>query len=105
MSDSESDDYDVGTDEGKVRACIWASQKKLFVSAAKILLRLGFTSMEALVCIKETDLERSDLPIGQIRLVMKSVGQTFMATETVNTRQDRAGVSDPSPVDDVWTTR
>ncbi|CAC5422338.1 unnamed protein product [Mytilus coruscus] len=62
----------------------WAEAKKLSEATASTLLQLGFDSLEALALLTQDDLSKSKLPIGQQKLLIKSVRQTFLQSEEEN---------------------
>ena len=58
----------------------WAAGKKLSESTVNELINLGFTSMDALSLLSPDDLIESEILIGQKRLLIKSVKETFPST-------------------------
>ncbi|CAC5355477.1 unnamed protein product [Mytilus coruscus] len=62
----------------------WAEAKKLSEATASTLLQLGYDSLEALALLTQDDLSKSKLPIGQQKLLIKSVRQTFLQSEEEN---------------------
>ncbi|CAC5425464.1 unnamed protein product [Mytilus coruscus] len=62
----------------------WAEAKKLSEATASTILQLGFDSLEALALLTQEDLSKSKLPIGQQKLLIKSVRQTFFQSEEEN---------------------
>ncbi|CAC5397415.1 unnamed protein product [Mytilus coruscus] len=62
----------------------WTEAKKLSEATASTLLQLGFDSLEALALLTQEELTKSKLPIGQQKLLIKSVRQTFLQSEEVN---------------------
>ena len=49
------------------------------------LLTLGFDSQEALALLTSDDLSKSKMPVGQMKLLLKAIQQTFSSTVTVQT--------------------
>jgi len=60
------------------RVKIWAERKKISLEAINVLFTLGYSSMEAPACLTQEDLCNSEIKIGQQRLIMKAVKQTFI---------------------------
>jgi hypothetical protein len=73
MSDNEMTDVD--------RVKTWAAAKKLNDATAAAIISLGFDSMEALSLISAEDLTKSKITIGQQKLLLKAVRQTFISTD------------------------
>jgi len=66
------------------RVKIWAERKKISLEAIRVLFTLGYSSMEALACLAQEDLCNSEIKIGQQRLIMKAVKQTFIQGKCVD---------------------
>ncbi|CAC5414227.1 unnamed protein product [Mytilus coruscus] len=65
------DDENTMSDIEKVKA--WAAAKKLSEATAAAILTLGFDSLEAVSLISPEDLNKSKIPIGQIKMLMRAV--------------------------------
>lgn len=74
MADSDSE---VEVTRGEAAVKKWAAMKKLSPKTADKLLELGYDSMEALSLLAEDDLSEANIPIGQIKLLLHSLKQTF----------------------------
>ena len=57
----------------------WTAAKKL--SEAEAVISLGFDSMEAVSLISPEGLGKSKIPVGQIKMLMKAVKQTFLSED------------------------
>ena len=62
----------------------WAAEKKLSESTVNELINLGFTSMDALSLLSPDDLIESEILIGQKRLLIKSVKETFPSHKQIH---------------------
>ena len=83
MSDSDSEgDIAINrstlSDADKVR--LWASTKKLSASTISELISLGFDSMEALALLEAEDVSSGCIPVGQKKLLLFAIKQTFSAS-------------------------
>ena len=67
------------------RVTLWGKGKKLSSTTISQLLTLGFDSLEALVLLTSDDLSKSKMPVGQTKLLLKAIQQTFCSTVTVQT--------------------
>lgn len=56
----------------------WAEFKHLNKRSIQCLLDLGFECMDAIAFLGPEDLVDSDMPIGQTKLLLRTVAQTFM---------------------------
>ncbi|XP_063402490.1 uncharacterized protein LOC134686719 [Mytilus trossulus] len=65
------------------RVLTWADAKKLSEATANAVISLGFDSMEALALLEGEDLQKTKIPIGQQKLLLKSIRQSCKA-ETEN---------------------
>ncbi|VDH98492.1 Hypothetical predicted protein [Mytilus galloprovincialis] len=65
------------------RVLTWADAKKLSEATANAVISLGFDSMEALALLEGEDLQKTKIPIGRQKLLLKSIRQSFKA-ETEN---------------------
>uniref|UniRef100_K1R2T4 Uncharacterized protein n=1 Tax=Magallana gigas TaxID=29159 RepID=K1R2T4_MAGGI len=74
MADSDSE---VEITRGEAAVKKWATMKKLSPKTADRLIELGYDSMEALSLLSEDDLGEANIPIGQTRLLLYSLKQTF----------------------------
>ena len=78
-----SDDHDLDDDVeiqltiGEAAVRKWASVKRISLPSVEHLIDLGFDSMEALALLTESDLTESEIPLGQRKLIVYSVKQTF----------------------------
>ena len=63
------------------RVKTWAAAKKLNEATAAAIISLGFDSMEALSLISVEDLVKSKITIGQQKLLLKAVRQTFLSVD------------------------
>jgi len=63
----------------KVKA--WAAAKKLSEATTMAVISLGFDSMEAVSLISPEDLAKSKIPVGQIKMLLKAVKQTFLSED------------------------
>jgi hypothetical protein len=57
----------------------WTAAKKLSEAAA--VISLGFDSMEVVSLISPEGLGKSKIPVGQIKMLMKAVKQTFLSED------------------------
>ena len=55
----------------------WATAKKLSEKTAETLIELGFDSMESFSLLTGDDLEDTDIPLGQRKLLLHAVKATF----------------------------
>lgn len=69
----------------------WANVKRISPHSAECLLDMGFNSMEALSLLTPSDLEESPIPLGQRKLLIHSVKQTFPRGMAAATSTDRMG--------------
>ena len=79
---------------------LWGKRKKLWSTTisqlltlgfASQLLTLGFDSLEALALLTTDDLSKSKMPVGQMKLLLKAIQQTFGSTvQTAPTTQTPA---------------
>ena len=60
---------------------IWAAAKKLSEATTAAVISLGFDSMEAVALILPEDLAKSKIPVGQIKMLIKAVTQTFLSED------------------------
>ena len=60
---------------------IWAAAKKLSEATTAAVISLGFDSMEAVALILPEDLAKSKIPVGQIKMLIKAVKQTFLSED------------------------
>ena len=60
---------------------IWAAAKKLSEATTAAVISLGFYSMEAVALILPEDLAKSKIPVGQIKMLIKAVKQTFLSED------------------------
>lgn len=74
MADSDSE---VEITRGEAAVKKWATMKKLSPKTADRLIELGYDSMEALSLLSEDDLGEANIPIGQTKLLLYSLKQTF----------------------------
>lgn len=74
MADS---DNEVEITRGEAAVKKWATMKKLSPKTADRLIELGYDSMEALSLLSEDDLGEANIPIGQTKLLLYSLKQTF----------------------------
>ncbi|CAC5420024.1 unnamed protein product [Mytilus coruscus] len=72
------------------RVLTWADAKKLSEATANAVISLGFDSMEALALLEGEDLQKTKIPIGQQKLLLKSIRQSFK-TETENAPKSSNG--------------
>ncbi|CAC5413358.1 unnamed protein product [Mytilus coruscus] len=68
----------------------WADAKKLSEATANAVISLGFDSMEALALLEGEDLQKTKILIGQQKLLLKSIRQSFK-TETENAPKSSNG--------------
>ena len=59
----------------------WTSAKKLSEATTAVVISLGFDSMEAVSLISPEGLGKSKIPVGQIKMLMNAVKQTFMSED------------------------
>ena len=83
MSDSEHCSTSEMSDVDRVT--LWGKRKKLSSNTISQLLTLGFDSLEALALLTSDDLSKSKMPVGQSKLLLKAIQQTFCSTVTVQT--------------------
>jgi hypothetical protein len=78
FNDSDlNDDAEVELTIGEAAIRKWANIKRISRPSVEHLIDLGFDSMKALALLTETDLAESDIPLGQRKLIIYSVKQTF----------------------------
>lgn len=68
-------------DEDIERVETWGAAKKLSDATISEIVKLGFNSMEALALLQQEDLTKTKIPIGQQKLLLKSIKQTFKQPE------------------------
>ncbi|CAG2196096.1 unnamed protein product [Mytilus edulis] len=78
------------------RVLTWADAKKLSEATANAVISLGFDSMEALALLEGEDLQKTKIPIGQQRLLLESIRQSFKA-ETENAPKTSNGGTPACP--------
>ena len=83
MSDSENCSTSEMSDVDRVT--LWGKRKTLSINTISQLLTLGFDSLEALALLTSDDLSKSKMPVGQSKLLLKAIQQTFCSTVTVQT--------------------
>lgn len=59
----------------------WAASKKLSVDTVKTLLAYGYESMDALETLTPEDISKAKIPVGQMKLLLKAVRNTFRAED------------------------
>lgn len=59
--------------EGIQAVISWAASYKISLETSKIIVELGFTSMEAVECLTADDIKGKKIPIGQQKLLLKAV--------------------------------
>lgn len=67
---------------------MWAAAKKLSEATTAAIISLGFDSMEAVSLISQEDFAKSKIPVGQIKLLMKAVKQTFLSEDAIRAEDD-----------------
>lgn len=60
----------------------WAASKKLSVDTVKTLIAYGYESMDALETLTPEDISKAKIPVGQMKLLLKAVRNTFRAEDT-----------------------
>jgi predicted XRE-type DNA-binding protein len=72
-----NDDVEIHLTIGEAAIRKWANVKRISRPSVEHLIDLGFNSMEALALLTESDPTESEIPLGQRKLIVYSVKQTF----------------------------
>lgn len=94
MADSDSE---VEITRGEAAVKKWATMKKLSPKTADRLIELGYDSMEALSLLSEDDLGEAIIPIGQTKLLLYSLKQTFPRGQAASGNNANHCNVDPEP--------
>jgi predicted XRE-type DNA-binding protein len=72
-----NDGVEVELTIGEAAVRKWANIKRISRPSVEHLIDLGCDIMEALALLTETDLAETEIPLGQRKLIIYSVKQTF----------------------------
>lgn len=71
--ENSTNDIEAMSDTGRVEQ--WAANHKISVDTVKLLFKDGFTSMEAIGLLDQSDLSSSKIPRGQQKLLLKATAE------------------------------
>ncbi|CAG2248787.1 unnamed protein product [Mytilus edulis] len=77
MSNDEEITFMASSDRPSDKVRTWAGVMKLSERTTETILELGFENMEAVSLIEADDLAETNMPIGQRKLLLRTVNKTF----------------------------
>ena len=92
-----ADAQQLADEETKVRA--WAASRNISADTCDVVVALGFSSLEALSCLEAGDLKKSQVPIGQQKLLLRCVAKQPATSNTDDSTRDETPSQQPAPIE------